>query len=353
MRPDKPLSIWCRYDTLGASSRLRFFQFIPELEKSGFSIDRHHFFDDGYLKRLYTGKGKSKGAYFSALFRRVKELAGLPPRIPLFIEYELLPFVPYFLEKTFLSRHPYILNFDDAVDLRYSKLPLLSRKYPQLISHAAGIIVANDELFTRFSVYNQNIFKLPTVPPVPPQNVSIDLPPGSLPRIGWIGTPVTHRFLLEHTETLQKMYALHPFELLVIAAETLPEIPGIPTRNVNWSGETEHALLQSCQLGIMPLDDSPFARGKSAFKLLQYLRAYIPAIASAVGENTRVIVENKTGFCAATQAEWLCAWQKLADANFRTLLAPHIAAEAEKYSFGRNAKLLTEFITSTFKECYE
>ena len=129
------------------------------------------------------------------------------------------------------------------------------------------------------------------------------------------------------------MYAAHPFELLVIARKDLPEIPGIPTRNVNWSSETEHALLQSCHIGIMTLDDSPFARGKSAFKLIQYLRANIPAIASAVGENTRVITENRTGFCASTTQEWVSAWQKLADPEFRASLLPHIASEAQKYSF--------------------
>lgn len=353
MKKSRPLSIWCRYGNLGASSRLRFFQFIPELEKAGFSIDSHHFFDDLYLKQLYSGNGKSKTAYIAALFRRFKELAATAPAVPLFIEYELLPFMPYLIEKHFLAKRPYILNFDDAVDLRYAKLPVLCKKYPQLIANAAGIIVANDELFNRFAPYNKNIFKLPTVPPVPPQDVSIDIPRGDLLRIGWIGTPVTHRFLREHTATLQKMYAAHPFELLVIAKEDLPDIPGIPTRNVNWSGETEHALLKSCQLGIMPLDDSPFARGKSAFKLIQYLRAGIPAIASAVGENTRVIVENKTGFCASTSDEWITAWQKLADTEFRASLSPAIADEAEKYSFERNAKLLAEFITSTFKEYYE
>ena len=146
------------------------------------------------------------------------------------------------------------------------------------------------------------------------------------------------------------MYAIHPFELLVIARAELPEIPGIPTLNVNWSNDTEHALLHSCQLGIMPLDDSPFARGKSAFKLIQYLRAGIPSIASAVGENTRVVVENKTGFCASTAEEWLAAWQKLSDAGFRASLAPYIASEAEKYSFEYNVKLLTGFITSTLEK---
>lgn len=350
MNQDRKLSIWCRYDTLGASSRLRFFQFIPELEKAGFSVDRHHFFDDCYLKQLYSGAGKSKRAFFAALLRRFKELAALPPEIPLFIEYELLPFMPYFVERHFLYHRRYILNFDDAVDLRYAGIPVLCRKYPQLLADAAGIIVANDELFSRFAPFNENIFKLPTVPPVPPENVPVGIPPGELPRIGWIGTPVTHRFLLEHTEILQKMYAIHPFELLVIARAELPEIPGIPTLNVNWSNDTEHALLQSCQLGIMPLDDSPFARGKSAFKLIQYLRAGIPSIASAVGENTRVVVENKTGFCASTAEEWMAAWQKLSDAGFRASLAPYIASEAEKYSFEYNVKLLTGFITSTLEK---
>ena len=54
------LSIWCRYGQLGASSRLRFRQFVPELEKSGMTVDMHNFFDDDYLKKLYAQKGKSK-----------------------------------------------------------------------------------------------------------------------------------------------------------------------------------------------------------------------------------------------------------------------------------------------------
>ena len=347
MKHSRPLSIWCRYDKLGASSRLRFIQFIPELEKAGFETDFHHFFDDCYLKQLYSGNGKSKLAFLTALKRRLSELAALPAQVPLFIEYELLPFLPYGIEKRFLARHPYILNFDDAVDLRYARLPVLKRKYPQLLANAAGLIVANDELLNRFSVYNSNIFKLPTVPPPPPENSAAVMPPGKLLRIGWIGTPVTHRFLTAHTEILQKMYAAVPFELLVIAKEDLPEIPGIPTCNVNWSQESEHALLKSCHAGIMPLDDSPFARGKSAFKLIQYLRANIPAIASAVGENQLVIDHGQTGFCASNAEEWVAAWQQLADARYRAAMQEPIAAKAEKYSFENNAKLLTGFLTST------
>lgn len=345
----KTLSLWCRYGQLGASSRLRFRQFVPELEKAGFTVTYHNFFGDDYLRKLYGGEGKSRSAYLAALRRRFRELSLLPAQVPLLIEYELLPFVPYFIEKRFIGKRRYILNFDDAVDLRYRKIPFLQGKYPQLIANASGVIVANDELFNRFSGYNKKIFKLPTVPPVPPECRAELPPPGEYPRIAWIGTPVTYAFLQKHTETLQKMFAASPFELLVIAGENLPPIPGIPAKYVNWSPETEHALLQSCQLGIMPLDESDFARGKSAFKLIQYLRAGIPAIASAVGENLKVIRQGETGFCAAGPAGWVEAWRKLADEKFRQQMLPAIAVEAEKFSFENNAAELLKIINTVLE----
>ena len=341
------LSLWCRYGRIGASSRLRFGQFVPELKQSGLVSDMHNFFDDEYLKRFYAGKGKSKKSFILALFRRIKELCALPPDVPMIIEYELFPFMPYLIEKLFIGKRRYILNFDDAVDLRYRKIPFLCSKYPRLIANAAGVIVANDELLERFSQYNQNIFKLPTVPPPPPETSAI-FPKGEILRVGWIGTPVTYAFLQKHTAVLQEMYRIHPFELLVIARENLPEIPGIPAKYVNWSMENEHSLLQSCHIGIMPLDDSSFARGKSAFKLIQYLRAGIPALASAIGENTKVIQQGKTGFCASTSQEWIDFWQFLADEKNRADMAEHIAAEAEKYSFYVNASRLIEIIKTTF-----
>ena len=342
------LSIWCRYGQLGASSRLRFRQFLPEMEKSGLKVEMHNFFDDEYLKRLYSGKGKSKTAYLAALWRRIKELFALPPAVPLLIEYELFPFMPYWVEKLFIGKRRYILNFDDAVDLRYRKIPILRNKYPRLIANAAGVIVANDELLERFVRYNKNVFKLPTVPP--PADGEDCPAKGDLLRIGWIGTPVTYRFLQNHLAVLQAMYALSPFELLVIAREDLPPLPGIPAQYLNWSQETEHKLLQSCHIGIMPLDDSDFARGKSAFKLIQYLRAGIPAIASAIGENNKVIRQGKTGFCAANQEEWCAAWQNLASEPNRAQMADDIAAEAEKYSFYTNAETLIGIINQNLME---
>lgn len=343
----KNISFWCRYASLGASSRLRFHQFIPTLEASGFKVGLHNFFDNAYLENLYSGKGKSKTAFFSALFRRWRELKQLPPAVPMVIEYELLPFLPFGAENIFLKNRQYILNFDDAVDLRYNKYRFLKNKYPDLISNASGVIVANSELLERFSKYNPRIVKLPTVPPASlPQECAPER--GEKLRIGWIGTPVTYKFLLEHAEILQAMYAVEPFELLAIARPELPPVPGIPTINAAWSAETEEKLLRSCHAGIMPLPDTAFTRGKSAFKLIQYLRAGIPAIASAVGENIQVIREGRTGFCAVDKAEWVRAWQQLSRPEVRESMAEDISGTAGEYSFERNAEMLKDFISKTF-----
>ena len=338
----KKLSIWCRYGELGASSRLRFYQFVPALQAAGLEVDIHNFFPDSYLKQLYSGNGKSKAGFLAALHRRLRELAAVKDARPALVEYELLPFLPYCFERNFLKKRKYVLNFDDAVDLRYCKLPILNRKYPQLLEHASGIIVANSELFNRFSAYNGNILKLATVPP--PEAAHDSFEKGDLLRIGWIGTPVTYQFLLEHAPILQAMYREHPFELLAIAKADLPPVPGVPTRNIDWSAEGEFAALKSCDIGIMPLADTPFTRGKSAFKLIQYLRAGIPAIASAVGENLQVIQEGKTGFCAGDVSGWLAAYQFLSAAENRRSMAADIALEAEKYSFEHNAANLLDFI---------
>jgi glycosyltransferase involved in cell wall biosynthesis len=336
------LAICTRYGDLAGSSRLRFMLYEKILRGGGFETHFRHFFDNDYVRRLYDGRGKSVKALFSGFARRRKELKSLPPEMPKFIEYELFPYLPYFYEKGFLHRSKYVLNFDDAVDLRYRCLPLLCRKYPRLLSNAAGVIVANDELFARYSRYNENIIKIPTVPPPLPEKT----PPPEFDSftLAWIGTPVTYPFLQELTPVLQLAAKSVEFEVLVIARKELPPLPGIKCRCVDWSAENEHALLQQCHAGIMPLNDSPFARGKSAYKLIQYLQAGIPAVASPVGENKSVISENRTGFLAHNAAEWISALKHLSAPENRRAMAPYIAAKAQEFSLETWGKTLCRFL---------
>ena len=335
------ITLWTRYSRLGASSRLRFFQYLPLLREAGFSPEISAFFDDGYLRRLYAGGGRSPFALLRAYrdrFRRMRECAA--DDAPALIEYELLPGLPYSAEARFLAGRRYFLNFDDAVHLRYGKLPFLRRKYPRLIAGAAGIIVANDLLMEEFGALNGNLLKLPTIPPE-----TIAPATGQNPEkltLIWTGTPVTFGYLKQR-ENAFKLAARHVDYQLLIVGGGAP-LDGVACRCIPWSEAAEAEAFAQAHAGVMPLPDTPFARGKSAYKLICCLRAGIPGIASPVGENRQVIRHEVNGLLAESDEEWAEAIRRLADREFLAALSRGAAASAERYMLRPSAEKLAEFL---------
>ena len=338
----KTLTLWTRYGDLGASSRLRFGRYVPFLEAAGWHVERRNFFPDAYLRRLYAGKGKSPGALLSGWRRRMGEMRAEAPETPALVEYELLPYLPFACEKRFLASRAYFLNFDDAVDLRYARFPILRRKYRKLIAGAAGVIVANAELEARFAPLNPHLLALPTVPPVLPENFAS----GTEERFTliWIGTPVTFPFLRARRAALAQAARETDFRLLIVGGTEA--LPGVECELIPWSEEAELAALRRAHVGIMPLPDTPFARGKSAYKLIRYLQCGLPAIASPVGENRRVLRPGETGFFAAADAEWAEAVRRLAAPEVRAAMRTALKREAAKYALADAAKKLTDFLAA-------
>jgi glycosyltransferase involved in cell wall biosynthesis len=269
----------------------------------------------------------------------------IPAGVPVIIEYELLPHLPWIWEKSFLQKHPYILNFDDAVDIHYEKIPFLKHKYPQLIRHAAGVIAANDSLLTRFGKYNQNIIKLATIPPAA-------IAPGkdkpSRLTLVWTGTPVTGKFLYERSTALQLAARSTDFDLLIVGSSAMPGIPGVNCRCIDWSEAAEAGALATAHAGIMPLPDTPFARGKSAYKLICYLRSGIPGIASPVGENCRVIKHGGNGLLVNSDAEWAQAVKSLSDPDTLKHLSAGAEVSGKAYAPESAAGEMISFIRQTF-----
>ncbi|MBR7131136.1 MAG: glycosyltransferase [Lentisphaeria bacterium] len=340
----KEIAFFTRYDKLGASSRLRFMQFIPFLEAAGVKVRLSSFFDDDYLQALYQGKKRSKSGVLKAYYHRFKAMRDLPSTIPVVIEYELLPYLPFIFEKNFLAKHPYILNFDDAVDLRYSRLPVLKNKYPQLLSRAAGIITANDLLTEKFSPYNSNILKLATIPP---EHIHPGRNKENLLTLVWTGTPVTAQFLHARKNALQMAAEKTAFRLLIVGGTPGMEIPGVECEIIPWSEASEADALSRAHAGIMPLPDTPFARGKSAYKLICYLRAGIPGIASPVGENCRVIRHNENGFLVNSDEEWSEAVSKISRPDIYRKMSQAALADAGNYLPAAAAEKLLDFLRNT------
>lgn len=338
------LTMFTRYSSLGASSRYRFFMYAARLRtEESADVKISSFFDDKYLRRLYSKRRAGGTSILKAYWQRFRDAFkadGL-----WLIEYELFPFLPYFIEKIFLRKHKYILNFDDNVWEKYRGKILLSGKYDKLCRNAAGIIVANDFLHEKVSKLNSNVIKIPTV-------VDLDLYHCNKNKfdkftLAWIGTPVTYTYLQKFTQTLRMLAEKYDFELLVIARKSLEyrRIQGVNMRFENWSQERETDILPRCHVGIMPLTDDEFSRGKSAFKLIQYLASGLPLLASPVGENVKVVDADKNGFLVDSPEEWVEALCKLIEnPTLYSTMAGNARKSANNYSIQKYFPVFKTFI---------
>jgi len=304
-----------RYGSLGASSRLRLAQYRPFLERAGIATSLRPFLSDNYVRALYNGSSRLP-AVLAAYARALGMPAAVRAHDLLWIEKEMLPWLPYEVERAVIGGRPYILDFDDAWSLRYEQSALapvrrlLGQKFPKLLQGAALTITANDTLHD-WALANgaTRTLRLPTV--VDLDNYAPQPEPDGRFTIAWIGTPVTAAYLDVIAEPLRTLAAEAPLTLLVIGAPD-KHIEGVTCVHERWSQATEAAMIARCHAGIMPLADDEWARGKSGYKLIQYMAMGRPAVASAVGAN-RQIITPEAGFLATSPQDWLHALRTLRD----------------------------------------
>lgn len=122
--------------------------------------------------------------------------------------------------------------------------------------------------------------------------------------VGWIGTKGNLHQLLPLANALRDVQARVPGFRLRIVADAMPEIPGLRIEFKPWRADDEITDLQGFDVGVMPLGDSLWNRGKGGYKLLQYMAAGLPAIASPVGINATIVCHGDNGFLAANEEEW-------------------------------------------------
>jgi len=299
-----------RYEDMGASSRLRFYQFLPYLESQGISVHCYPLLANSYLQVLYATGRRSLSRVVRGYLKRVKALVKINRFDLCWVEKELLPWVPA-LEELFLSRllKPYVVDYDDAVFHLYDKHSskavrfLVGRKLDSVMRNAATVTAGNDYLADRArSAGAGHVQVLPTVVDASRYQVKTH-GPGSF-TVGWVGTPVTEKYL----EIVKRPFALLKDEIdLKIAlngaspralADLHPEI-------LTWTAETEVDVIRSFDVGIMPLRDDAFERGKCGYKLIQYMACGIPVIASPVGVNATIVDHGVNGFLAESEKEWV------------------------------------------------
>ena len=309
-----------RYSFLGASSRYRFYQFVPHLEKKGISITAISLLNDEYIITLYKKRKMNWINIFYAYGKRFFFLFKNARRYELlWIEKELFPGLPAWVEKGLAYFNiPYIVDYDDAIFHNYDMNPkllvrlLLRNKIDTVMRNANLVIAGNDYLMER-AVYAgaERIEKLPTV--IDLQRYSLAPPPNNeCFIIGWIGSPSTARYLQLIRPALAAVCANRRARVVLVGSGEI-ELADVPVEIRKWSEDTEVSNLKSFDVGIMPLQDSQWENGKCGFKLIQYMGCGRPVVGSSVGVNKKIIQQGVNGFQATTNEEWIEALETLCD----------------------------------------
>ncbi|MCD9047151.1 glycosyltransferase family 4 protein [Luteimonas sp. MHLX1A] len=310
--------ILSRYGRLGASSRLRAMQFVPVLEKRGFRCTLQPFFDDPALQQRYATGSYSASTVLRAYVSRLRALRQRKMFDLVWIEKEALPWLPASVERKLLEGVPYAMDFDDAIFHNYDLhrrrwvRRLLGDRIDRLMAGTSLVVAGNRYLAERAA--KAGAPKVEVVPTVidleryPP--VSLRREPDHIPRIVWVGSSTTTQYLQDLAAPLRMLSARHSFKLRVIGPGDI-DMPGVDVERMDWTEESEVASIQQCDIGVMPLQDTPWELGKCGYKLIQYMACGLPVVASRVGANIDIVREGKNGFLASDAEEWIVLLERL------------------------------------------
>jgi glycosyltransferase involved in cell wall biosynthesis len=285
-------------------------------------------FDTSYFDS--TSKWQKPWIVLMAYIKRVILIVQLfisPKKYDLvLLEYELFPYFPAWFEYLFAKRGiGYMVDYDDAIFHKYDShrstfvKTLFKDKIAKVMTYAQTVIVCNPYLEKYAKAYNNYVITLPTVVQLEKykevryhnkkrkNNTFI---------IGWIGSKTTSVYVVNVLEDMKKFatkyknirFHLVGFDNTLLSKEEKAQahIDVIPWREVD---EIEHIL--AFDIGMMPLPNDAWSRGKCGFKLIQYMACQKPVVASAVGVNCDLVEEYKGGVLVQSEDLWFDAFEKL------------------------------------------
>jgi hypothetical protein len=290
-------------------SRFRFIQYVPFLEGAGWAVTLRHNRPD----RKWTSPLRNRlarGVHFRAgravmKANRLRDIRDARAYDVVFVSKDLAGGNgPSFEERLLRTNPRVVFDFDDALFVGPKAEPIARR----MCERSAWVTPGNDYLAEYASRHTTRVTVIPTV--INTESVVARSWDGADPdatvRIGWSGSDASIRTtLFPYLEMLAAAQREVPFELVVITntRPTLP-VPGLRWTFHPWTPEGEETLWSKMDVGIMPLVDDEFQRGKCGLKLLQYMAAGLPTIASPVGVNREITREGETGFLADSPAQW-------------------------------------------------
>lgn len=301
-----------------ASSRTRIYQYLPYLRGQGISFRVIHYFSGRHCRRAAELKKENiflrLAEKISGFFRVILFLTLAPSYDALFMQRVLLPLPLQRL--LFLLNKRVVFDFDDALFVAdrpsAGKTGRVDNKFirrlENMLKLSKCVIIENG--YNRDYARRLNPNTLLITGPIDihryyPADHRVK---GKEVVLGWIGSPATS-FYLEPLygvfETLAGEFDNLTVKLIGFPSGRKPEANGVDLVIKRWSLDREAGDLQDFDIGLMPLYDDRWSRGKGGYKLLQYMALGIPCVASPVGVNKEIIREGQNGFLADGRQQWV------------------------------------------------
>ena len=300
------------YDT-NPSQRYRIEQWEPLLAARGVEITYRPFESDALHKVLYKpGHLPEKLKHVTeALVRRTRDVRDARGFDLVYVLREAALLGPPVFERWLKYMDvPYVFDFDDAVFvpyvspsngyLSYLKFPGKTRAICRMAAH---VMAGNEYLADYARAVNERVTVIPTTVDTSKYTVE-PRAPNEVPVIGWSGSHSTAPHLSTLKNALRRLAERERFVLRVVGVPDF-KMEGVEVEAMPWRSATEVEDLRPFDVGVMPLPDDKWSRGKCGMKALQYMGLAIPAVCSPVGVNSEIIRDGENGLLATTDDEWV------------------------------------------------
>ena len=245
-----------------------------------------------------------------------------------------------------------IYDFDDAIMYNDKQPEIKSTKrlrdFARTASLADSIITGNTYLADHAKKYNNNVHILPTGLDTNMYDVNCQKKDDEKIRLVWIGSKSTLMYLEVIRDAIEEIGRRFDNVILRIICDEFIDLENMPVEKINWMLETQCRDLCESDIGLAPLTEDNFTRGKCGFKILQYMAAGLPVIASPVGVNKEYVFADRTGFTAKDKTEWVDTLSRLiTDANMRNTMGSAARTDVQKFDLKVIGQQLADIVSAS------
>ncbi len=305
---NKKIYFYTKYYTNSASVRERFITYKNYLKKHKYDVIIRPLIENRiFNKRIIEGLSFSPQLYIS-LIKRIFQILFSKKNI-IIIQYELIPFFPAILERYLKFKGiPYLVDIDDAIfhnydssDNRIIKI-LLKKKYYIIFKNSFCVLSGNLYLQKKaleFGARKSYLF------PTTVDNKTLRYKKNKKFTVVWIGSPSTTKYINDLCKEIDTLTGFYDIKFRIIGSKNCLVKKNKNIEFLDWSIKKENKYISQCHLGIMPLRNTKWEKGKCGYKLLMYMKHRLPVIASPVGVNLNIVDNGKNGYFAKTKKDWI------------------------------------------------